>query len=342
MDLGAIVTTVREAQPSVKRGALLVVVLVLLNIFVGILIVLIGNRYPMLSGLAVLAWGFGFRHAMDADHIAAIDNVTRRLLYRGKHAVGVGAYFSLGHSTVVLLLTLAIVFFAPFAGENLDSWKAIGTVVGIVVSSTFLLLIGVMNIGVLVRLLGAWRDIRTGKSNTYHGHMHLGGPIEKLFRPLTKLVDHSYKMYLIGFLFGLGLDTAMEVGLLALATLTTSNVPPVALFILPFTFMAGMILLDTINALCMLGIYSWGVFDDKRRILFNINITALSLLSALTVGGVVGIKLIAEYMGLSGGFFSFVERVSIEHLGYWIAGFFVLSWFVAIIGLRPREGAVLQ
>ena len=326
----------QNAQPSVKRGATLLALLVLLNTGVGVVVILLARSYPVLSGLAMLAWGFGFRHAMDADHIAAIDNVTRRLLYRGKPSVGVGGFFSLGHSTIVFLLTILIIFFAPMAETNIASWKTIGFVLGASVSSLFLILIGVINISVLWKLIGAWRDMKRGIENPYHGHMHIGGPIEKLFRPLVQLTDKSYKMYFIGFLFGLGFDTATEVGLLALSALAAQSVPPLAILLLPLAFMAGMTLLDTINGLSMLGIYTWGVFDAKRRIIYNMNITLLSLLSALLIGFTVGLRLLGEYFGFSGGVFAFAQAANFEYVGYSLAGLFVVSWVIAIIGLRPR------
>ncbi|KKU79650.1 MAG: High-affinity nickel transporter [Parcubacteria group bacterium GW2011_GWA2_47_7] len=326
-------------QPSVRRGAMLLTVLIFLNILIGVATIILGARYPILTGLAVLSWGFGLRHAMDADHIAAIDNVTRRLLYRGKPSVGVGPYFSLGHSTIVLLLTILIVFFTPLMNAHFESWKEIGAVVGAIISSVFLLLIGIINLGVLYKLIGAWRDLRVGKVNSYHGHMHLGGPVEKLFRPLIKLVDHSYKMYFIGFLFGLGFDTATEVGLLAISALAVATVPPWAVILLPLAFMAGMTLLDTINGLCMLGIYSFGVFDEKRRIFYNINMTLLSLSSALLIGGTIGLRLIAEYLELTGGIFSVARQLSLDNLGYILATLFVASWLIAFFGLRTKQSS---
>jgi high-affinity nickel-transport protein len=140
-----------NAQPSVRRGATLLASLIFLNILIAVVTLLLGRHYPVLSGLAILAWGFGFRHAMDADHIAAIDNVTRRLLYRGKHSVGVGVFFSLGHSTIVLLLTILVIFFAPLAQGHLESWKEMGTIVGTTISALFLLLIGTECAGQTVR-----------------------------------------------------------------------------------------------------------------------------------------------------------------------------------------------
>lgn len=329
------------AQPSVRRGALLLAALIFLNVLVGIVLVFLGARYPILFGLTVLAWGLGFRHAMDADHISAIDNVTRRLLYRGKPSVGVGFFFSLGHSTVVFLLTIAIVLFSSFTEGNLDSLKEIGGIIGAGVSSVFLLFIGTANLFVLFKLMSALRNISEGKENTYHGHMHLGGPIEKLFRPLVKLVDKSYKMYFIGFLFGLGFDTATEIGLLSIAALASVSIPLWAVLLLPLAFMAGMALLDTLNGLFMLGIYAGGIFDEKRRLLYGINVTLLSALSALVIGLTVGLRLLAEHFGFTGEIFSMAQKLSIDNLGYWLAASFVLSWIVALFGFRSKEKTVV-
>ena len=311
------------AQPSVRRGALLLASLIMLNIAIGIATIMLGAHYPILSGLALLSWGFGLRHAMDADHIAAIDNVTRRLLYRGKPSVGVGPFFSLGHSTIVFLLTIAIVFFSSFTNGKFESLKAVGGIIGASVSSLFLILIGTINLFVLFKLIRALSSVNAGKENSYHGHMHLGGPIEKIFRPLIKMVDTSYKMYFIGFLFGLGFDTATEIGLLAISAVAVQSIPPVAVLILPLAFMAGMTLLDTVNGLFMLGIYAWGVFDEKKRLLYGINVTLLSALSALSIGVVVGSRLLAERFHFTGEFFSLVQRLNIDDLGYWLAALFV-------------------
>lgn len=327
-------------QPSVRRGALLLAGLVFFNLLVLTTLFFLGARYPILFGLTFLAWGLGFRHAMDADHIAAIDNVTRRLLYRGKPSVGVGFFFSLGHSTIVLLFTVAILLFSSFTESNFDSLKETGGMIGAGVASLFLLFIGAANLSVLFSLVRALRNVSKGEENTYHGHMHLGGPIEKIFRPLIKLVDRSYKMYGIGFLFGLGFDTATEIGLLSIAALATASVPAWAILVLPFAFMAGMALLDTLNGLFMLGVYAAGIFDEKRRLLYGINITLLSAFSALMIGLVVGSRLLAEHFGASGAVFAFAEGLNIDNFGYWLAALFALSWIVAILGFRPKEKVV--
>jgi high-affinity nickel-transport protein len=323
-------------QPSTRRGVLLVGALLLFNVFTAIAALVIGIRYPILLGFALLAWGFGLRHAMDADHIAAIDNATRRLLYRGKPSVGVGVFFALGHSTIVFLLSFLIAFFVSSGAENIGVWKHIGQTVGAVVSSLFLLLIGVLNTVVLYRLTVVWKKVGSGEENSYHGHMHIGGPIEKIFRPLIKLVDKSYKMYFVGFLFGLGFDTATEIGLLALSALAAENIPPLAVMILPLAFLAGMALLDTANGLLMLGIYSWGALTEKDRLMYNINVTALSAFSALAIGGTIGLQFLSRRFEMDGGIFALANQVSLSGLGYVLVGLFILSWVVTYISFRER------
>ena len=323
-------------QPSTRRGVFLIGLLLLLNIVTGIAALIIGLYYPILLGFSLLAWGFGLRHAMDADHIAAIDNATRRLLYRGKPSVAVGVFFALGHSTVVFVLSLLIVLFVS-ANSDIAAWKEIGRVIGAIVSSLFLVLIGVLNIVVLYKLVVAWKKVDRGEENPYHGHMHIGGPIEKIFRPLIKLVDKSYKMYFVGFLFGLGFDTATEIGLLALSAIVAENIPIIAVMILPLAFLAGMALLDTANGLLMLGIYSWGALRDKDRLMYNMNVTAISALSALAIGGTIGLQFLSRHFEIQGGIFTLINHVSLNGLGYILVGLFVASWIITYMSFRGRS-----
>ncbi len=326
-------------QPSVKRGVFLLAALLALNIIVCLILLTLGRAYPLLLGLTALAWGLGLRHAMDADHVAAIDNVTRRLLYRGKPSVGIGFFFSLGHSTVVLLLTVLILFAASFTASMVDLLRGIGAEVGGSISAVFLIGIGAANLFVLHSLFRARRNIINGKENTYHGHLHLGGPIEKLFRPLVALVDKSHKMYGIGLLFGLGFDTATEVGLLALSALALSAAPPYALLLLPIAFAAGMMLLDTLNSLLMLGIYSWGGFDELDRLTYNISVTALSSFSALVVGSVIGLRLFASHFDIHRGIFALAENAPIGYFGYALALLFILLWVSALMRFLKKQKA---
>lgn len=325
-------------RPSVRRGSFLLLGLFILNIVVGIVLLLLSRQYPILVGLAVLAWGFGLRHAMDTDHIAAIDNATRRLLYQGKPSVGVGFFFSLGHSTIVLLLTMGLVFFASFTHEYFSSIRSVGMWMSGVVASVFLVGVGIANILVFQKLVVSWKDLREGRENSYHGHMHIGGPIEKIFRPLLRLVDRSPKMYLIGFLFGLGFDTATEVGLLTLSVLATGQqVPPWAILMLPISFMAGMTFLDTINSLLMLGIYTARVFDARLQLLYNMNITAISALSALLIGTVLGLQFLVKRLGFGEtGIGIFIDSLSLNNMGYILFGLFVCSWIFLFI-IRSRS-----
>lgn len=315
--------TGEHMQPSTKRGVLLFALVLIVNAMIWTSIGIVGSSSPLYLGLAALAAGLGLRHAMDADHIAAIDNAMRRLLYRNRPSVGVGTYFSLGHSTVVLLLTLLIIGAAGTEGWN--EWFAFGKSIGSAVAALFLVGIGIANIFVVVKLVGSLVKVSRGETDTYHGHLHIGGPIERLFNPLLRLVDKSYKMYLIGFLFGLGFDTATEVGVLAASALA-EGVPRIAILFLPLAFAGGMALLDTLNSLFMFGIYSGSGIPEKTRLAYNVNVTALSALSALVIGLTLALSFIADNWGLSGGIFAFALRIPVDMFGYFLVAVFGLSW----------------
>lgn len=323
-------------QPSVRRGVILLLALFLVNLLIGGITLLYGMSHHGIVGLTLLAWGFGLRHAMDADHISAIDNATRRLLYRGKPSVGVGCFFSLGHSTVVILLTLGIMFFASSHPVNLETFHATGNAVGAVISSLFLFVIGGLNVATLFSLHSAWKKISRGEKFAYHGHLHIGGPIEKLFRPLIKLVDTSYKMYGVGFLFGLGLDTTIEVGTLSLFALSL-GLHPLMIVLLPLAFTFGMALLDTLNGLLMLGIYSWGGIDEKGRLLYNISITGISAFSALAIGAIISARFLTERFALKEGLLASLGNIPLDIVGYALVTLFLGSWVATYWGIRMRN-----
>ena len=330
-------------RPSVRRGVILLGGLVIFNIAVALAVLWLGRPYPILAGLAVLAWGFGIRHAMDTDHLAAIDNATRRLLYQGKPSVSVGFFFSLGHSTIVLVLTFCLVYFSAFTEAHFPTVRTIGLWMSGLVVSLFLIGIGIANIIVLQKLSVAWRDLKAGRVNTYHGHMHIGGPIERIFRPLLRLVDRSPKMYVIGFLFGLGFDTATEIGLLSLSVLAAGQVPPWSIMLLPIAFMAGMTLLDTMNSLLMLGMYTTRVFDTRLQLLYNMNITAISAFSALLIGTILGLQFAVEKLGYADTHFGIaVESLHLNDLGYVLLAVFAVSWIMLFfVRMRGNASAVV-
>jgi nickel/cobalt transporter (NiCoT) family protein len=284
--------------------------------------------HALLLGTALLAYTFGLRHAVDADHICAIDNVTRKLMADGRRPVGVGFYFSLGHSTIVIALTLAIVLGASAAKAYLPNLELLGGVVGTIVSAAFLFTIAAINAFVLVDILRGLRAVRRGErlsDQTLNDSLERRGILGRLFKPLLRLVRRSRDMYLVGVLFGLGFDTATEVGLLGIAAIEAGKGLPIwAILIFPALFTAGMSLIDTTDGILMLGAYGWAFLNPSRKLYYNLTITSASIAVALLVGGI-------ELAGMGGA------GVQLGWLGFAIVGLFALWWAVSLAfhALRP-------
>lgn len=295
---------------------------------------------PALLGTALLAWVFGLRHAVDADHIAAIDNVVRKLMQEGKRPAAVGFFFSLGHSTVVVLASAAIAAAAAAMQDRLQGFKAIGSIVGTSVSAVFLLIIALVN---LVILHGVWRSFRQvsrgGAFDTEALDTLLAGRglLARLFRPLFGSVRRSWHMYPLGFLFGLGFDTATEVGLLGIAaTQAARGMSPWQALVFPALFTAGMALVDTTDSVLMAGAYGWAFVQPLRKLWYNLTITAASVLVALLIGGVEAFGLLADRLGLEGGFWSAVSGLNADlgNFGFVVIGIFLLAWGLSAIVYR--------
>jgi high-affinity nickel-transport protein len=254
-------------------------------------------RHPLLLGTAALAYAFGLRHAIDADHICAIDNVTRKLVQDGKRPVGVGFFFSLGHSTIVIVLTVAIVFAAAAVKQTLPSIQGIGGIVGTSVSAAFLFLIAVINAVALRDVVRALRLRRRGETFAeapLQVSLDRRGFLGRCFGPLLRLVSRSRDMYGIGLLFGLGFDTATEVALLGIAAIQAGKGMPVwAILIFPALFAAGMSLLDTTDGILMTRVYGWALVEPERKLYYNFAVTSASVVAAVLVGGI-------ELVGLLG------------------------------------------
>jgi high-affinity nickel-transport protein len=306
--------------------------------------------YPPLVGLGFVAYMFGLRHAFDADHIAAVDDTVRYMLQKGKKPLGVGFFFSLGHSTIVLCLAVAIAYAASAVKRDLPALQNIGGVLGASVSGTFLWVIGILNLLVLLDILKVWHQAKTGT----HSHAHLEqlltqrGLINRLFGGrLQKLMNHSWQMYPLGLLFGLGFDTASEVGLLAMtAGASAGNLPTPAVLSLPILFAAGMTLMDTTDGVLMSKAYNWAFLNPLRKIFYNITTTGLSVLVALVVGSIELLQVFITVGKLHGPFFDFVAGLDFGILGYVIVGLFLLAWGLSVAlwkfgRLEQRYGAGL-
>jgi nickel/cobalt transporter (NiCoT) family protein len=301
------------------------------------------HNYPLLLGTALLAYSLGLRHAVDADHIAAIDNVTRKLMQEGKRPVAVGLMFSLGHSTIVLLGSAAIAATALALQNHMDAARTIGGVIGTLVSSLFLLGIGIVNLVVLRSIYGAFVRVRNGAPYVDEDFDLLlagRGFLSRLFRPMFAMIRRSWHMYPLGVLFGLGFDTATEIGLLGISAAEASKGLPIwSILAFPFLFAAGMSLVDTTDNILMLGAYGWAFVKPVRKLYYNMTITFVSVIVALVVGGIEALGLLAGKFGLTGTFWEMVRRLNgnFGALGYLIIGVFVLSWVASIAIYRWRR-----
>ena len=295
------------------------------------------RHYPVLLGTCFLAYSFGLRHAVDADHIAAIDNVTRKLMQQGQQPVGVGFFFSLGHSTIVFALSAVVAAATIAVKVRFNAFESIGNIAGTLISAFFLLALAVMNILVLVSIVRTFHRVKAGGVYIDEDlNLLLGrrGFFGRLFRGLFRLVNHSWQMYLVGVLFGLGFDTATEVGLLGISAAEASKGLPIwSIMVFPALFAAGMALIDATDSILMLGAYGWAFAKPLRKIYYNITITTVSVLVALIVGALETLGLIQSEFALTGRFWDPVAALNDNFgmLGYVIIGIFVGSWILSVV-----------
>jgi high-affinity nickel-transport protein len=301
------------------------------------------HRFPVLLGTAFLAYSFGLRHAVDADHIASIDNVTRKLMQQGKRPVAVGLMFSLGHSTIVIVGSIAIAATALALQHRVDSFREVGGVIGTLVSSLFLFGIATVNIAVLHSVIRSFRRVQRGEAYVDEDFdLLLGnrGFLSRLFRPMFNLIRSSWHMYPLGLLFGLGFDTATEIGLLGLSAAEASKGLSLwSVLVFPVLFAAGMSLIDSTDNVLMLGAYGWAFVKPIRKIYYNITITSVSVAVALAVGGIEALGLLVGHFHLQGGLWDVVGKLN-EHfglLGYGIVALFAVSWILSIAIYKWRR-----
>jgi nickel/cobalt transporter (NiCoT) family protein len=298
---------------------------------------------PTLLGTALLAWVFGLRHAVDADHLAAIDNVVRKLMQEGKRSRTVGLWFSLGHSTIVVLASLAIVVATAAAQDRLDSVKNIGSLVGTLVSAVSLLAIAIANLFVLHGVWCSFRKLRGGSALDEHALNHLlagRGLLARLFRPLFRAIPQTWHMYPLGFLFGLGFDTATEVGLLGIsATQAAQGISPWQAMAFPALFTVGMALVDTTDSVLMVGAYGWAFINPLRKLWYNLTMTAASVLIAGLIGGIEALGLISSHFSLSGPLWDAIGKLNngLGSFGFAVIGIFVGCWAVSAIVYRLKR-----
>jgi nickel/cobalt transporter (NiCoT) family protein len=298
---------------------------------------------PVLLGTAILAYTFGLRHAVDADHIAAIDNVTRKLLQESKRPLSVGLFFSLGHSTIVVIASMVVYLTAAFVATQFEPIKSVGEIVGTAVSAFFLIAIALVNIVILRGLWQNFQDVRRGGSYTDQIPDMLvggGGMMSRIFRPLFRMISRPWHMYPIGILFGLGFDTATEVALLGIsAAAAGKGLSITAMAVFPILFTAGMTLVDTTDGMLMVGAYGWAFVKPIRKMYYNLTITFISVIVALLVGGIEVFGLLKDQLQLTGGFWDIIASLNENFgtLGFVIVGIFALSWVVSVIIYRFKR-----
>jgi nickel/cobalt transporter (NiCoT) family protein len=316
------------------------VVLILANVLAWVWALIAFHDYPVLIGTAFLAYAFGLRHAVDADHIAAIDNVTRTQMQEGKRPVCVGLFFSLGHSSVVVLASVAIALTTGALEGRFEAFKAVGGAIGTLVSALFLFLVAGANLIILRSVYRTFQEVRRGGAFVEEDLNHLlnqRGFLGRFFRPMFRFVTRSWHMYPLGFLFGLGFDTASEIGLLGISAAEASKGLPIwSIMVFPALFTAGMSLIDTTDGVLMLGAYGWAFTKPIRKLYYNLTITFVSVLVAVLVGGIEALGLLADRLSLDGPFWNFVSILNdnFGSLGYVIIAIFVASWLVSIAVYR--------
>ncbi len=315
-------------------------VLALANIAVWCWALYLFRSQPVLLGTALLAYGFGLRHAVDADHIAAIDNVTRKLMQEGKRPVSVGFFFALGHSTVVVLAALLIALTTTELAGRFDAFREVGGVLGTVVSAGFLFAIAAMNLAILVGVWRTFQRVRCGGAyddTDFDMLLDSRGLLARVLRPLFRLVSQAWHMFPLGFLFGLGFDTATEIALLGVSAEQAAQGMSIwSILVFPALFTAGMSLIDTTDGVIMLGAYDWAFVHPIRKLYYNLVITAVSVVVAVLIGGIEALGLLGDQLGMQGWFWQGIGGLNdnFNALGFGIIGVFVIAWSASMIYYR--------
>jgi nickel/cobalt transporter (NiCoT) family protein len=341
--LAAIKRFYLSSSPQLRaRLAVIYAVLAALNIGAWIWALVAFRDKPALLGVALVVYSLGLRHAVDADHIAAIDNVTRKLMQARQRPVAVGFFFAMGHSTVVIVAVAV----AAMALTMLDGWDGVKSAAGILqtlVSSFFLFAIAAMNIVILVGIYRNYRHVRHGGAYVEEDLdilLSKRGFLARIFRPLFRLVTRSWHMFPLGFLFGLGFDTATEVAVFGVSSAQAARgVPISAIMVFPVLFAAGMSLVDTTDGVMMLGAYDWAFVKPIRKLFYNLTITFVSVVVAILIGGIEALGLIGDQFGLTGRFWDAVGMLNdnFNGLGFVIIGVFLAAWIVSFAIYKAKR-----
>jgi len=294
----------------------------------------IGRVTVVLAGLGIIAYVLGLRHGVDADHIAAIDNTTRKLFQEGKRPFTVGMWFSLGHSTIVVALIVGLVVATRSVAASIPALQSAGAIIGTAVSGSFLWVIGFLNVIVVVGIFRIFQSLKKNKLNQAEldDLLEKRGFMNRYFRPLFKIVEKPWQIYPIGVLFGLGFDTASEVALIAISVGVgvSTSVPVYYVLALPLMFTCGMVTVDTTDGVTMRMAYGWAFLNPVRKIYYNLTVTIISILVAWGVGSVELLQVFSSELNLSGGIWRWLGSMNFETMGFGIVVVFVMSWLVSL------------
>ena len=326
------------------RGRIIAIYAILIpaNVLAWIWALIAFRDQPVLLGTALLAYTFGLRHAVDADHIAAIDNVTRKLMQSGKRPLSVGLFFSLGHSTVVVVASIFVALAVSALQEKFADFKEIGGLIGTSVSAFFLLIVAVANIFILVSVYRLFNAVKRGErfiDEDLNVLLSQRGVIGRMLRSVFAVISKSWHMYPLGILFGLGFDTATEIALLGIsASQSADGMSMWSILVFPALFTAGMSLVDATDSVLMVRAYGWAFVKPIRKLYYNMIITLVSVIVALVIGGVEALGLIGRKLDLSGSFWDGIEALNENFgaLGYLIIAIFILSWIISVIVYRVK------
>jgi len=297
---------------------------------------------PALMGVALLIYGLGMRHAVDADHIAAIDNVTRKLIEENRRSVTVGFYFALGHSAVVFFVAMSVVLMTTML-SRIRSFQEFGGTFSTVISATFLLAIAVVNLVVFVSIYKTYRRVRSKGvyiESDLESILARQGFLIHIFRPLFRLVNRSWHMLLLGVLFGLGFDTATEIAMFSVSAAQASRgLPLIGIVVFPVLFAAGMSLIDTTDGIMMLGVYEWAFVKPMRKLYYNMTVTLLSALVAVLIGGIEVLGLVKERLDISGSAWDLIGLFShnLNNCGFVVIGLFIAAWAASYVLYRSQR-----
>lgn len=304
-----------------------------------VLSVWVGTATVLLAGLGVVSYILGLHHGMDADHIAAIDNTTRKLMNQGQHPFTVGTWFSLGHSVIVGALVVALVVITRAVVDKIPALESGGALVGTLVSGVFLFLIGTINLVIAFNVYQIYKQLKQGKLSQTELHKQLERAPPRGFRTLFKLVNSPWQIFPIGVLFGLGFDTATQVALIAISVGVgvSTSVPVWMILVLPLMFTCGMVTTDTTDGFTMRMAYGWAFLNPIRKVYYNLTITIISVLVAFAIGALELVQVVGMELNLTTPFWAWLENLDFETLGGIIVVIFLVSWLTSVVIWKYRR-----